>query len=589
MAIEKSFIEDIDKKNLLPARLIRGYEIGLIEEIIVPPEGEQYPDFCFLGLKEIEGSPFFKIGKDKIPLFADREITYQGQPIFIASHPDPRILKELCDRFEIKIAPSKKQKNSQPRIHKEIIYSKGVDRIFNSAQEILEKTYQTGVQNHYALGHQGAAAIPNKEGIAIIAPTEWNELVETNVADALKIPQKKVSFQSSKRTPAFGTKCWYPALIATQVALLAQKTQKGVRLLFSKEEDILQTTRRSPYQITIKTALKNNEIIAHKLSIKIAGGAYPVFSTPLLEIIEKSIAFLYKKIPVAYKISILETSHSSLDFFSGSGLAPLFFAIERQMDEIANFLKVSPLSLRENYIHPSFFETRLKILIDHCKKNSDYQRKQIAYDQQNKLYYSQPDKALQTLQHQRGIGIALAWQGNSPEQKEFPEFLFDRTLITRQPQKEDKNETLFKFLTFGAACAEVSINPISLEIIPQQFSIALEVPPQADRKQLTRQILKIIMPVLRWITINQNLNLNNDYPELTIPFPRRLPKINIDFFESKTAVEQGLPDLIFNLLPPAFASAASQALDQSITKLPLLVEDFTHLKETTKQGEKNGI
>lgn len=591
MAVEKSFIEDIDKKNLFPARLIRGFEVGTIKKIIIPPEVQEYPDFYFLGAKEIEDHAFFQIGDEKIPLFAQKEITYPGQPLFIATHPDPRVLKKLCDHFTIEVTSPKEEKPPSLNPYKEITSASGaVQKLFSNAHEIVSNQYQTGIQNHYSLGHQGAVAIPGKENMTIIAPTEWSELVLSNISAALGILPEKITFQPSKRTPAFGTKCWYPALIATQVALLSQKTQKGLRLLFSKEEDLLQTTRRSPYQITIETALNSEkEIIAQRFSIQIAGGAYPLFCDTLLNIIEKSIKGLYKKVPLSYKITILQTPHSALDFFSGSGLAPLFFAIERQMDEISKKVQLSPLSLRQKYFDATFSPEDLTPLLHYCKKQGDYDRKQIAYGHQNKLYHSQTGKGLQTIQRQRGIGIALAWQGSRPDQQLYPEFLFDRIPVTRPPLKKDINETAFEFLTFGVACAEVSINPISLEIIPQQFTIALQAPPNANKKELKLQIQRIIMPALRWITINQDLNLNNDYPELTIPFPRRLPKIDIEFFETETAIEQSLPDLIFNLIPPAFASAASQALAHPITKLPLLVEDFHHLKESPSEGESHGV
>lgn len=583
---ERTYIEDIDKTNFLKGYLVRAKEeLGKIIKIDIPKEVLDYPDFYIAGYDDIPGKKTISIEEDEIPLFAKDVIEYPGQPIFIAAHPDRRILQELCDKITIEVEPIKSVKKDKSEIYKRITGGeKNIEKLFSKAQLKLKHQFSTGTQNHYSLGHQGAIAIPSKEGVAITLSSNLTSFAQESIAATLNVSKEKISIIPTKRPHSFGMKNWYPVLIGAQVALLARKVQKSIRLVFTKEEDLFQTTKRTPIDISIETALdKENNPIAKRFTISIKSGAFPLFTNLISHVYSQSLFGFYEEFPIFYCIEFVKTKEPAMDFFSGYGLSPLFFAIERDIDLIAKRCNFTPLDYRLHLINPLFQRPIILHQIEYCLFASDYKRKQVAYN----LLPNQTDKnTLMTVKRKRGIGIAFCWQGaqlkNSKLQNEF-----FANYETYPEIKSQKNNSPFNYISPGILTIEVEVNPISFEIVPLDISIALQVPIRTNKKAIHHSVLQALLPALRWATTNQNYTKANSYIDLTITPLKRLPNVNIQFFEAEYAIEAPIVDLVFSLVAPAFAAATSQAIEQQIKQVPILAEHF--FEPTQNQEALDGI
>lgn len=588
--ILRSYIEDIDKTNFLKGYLIRAKEkTGKIVKIDIPQEVLDYPDFYIAGYEDLKKTKGIKIGDDEIPLFAKDIIEYPNQPVFIAAHPDRRILQELCEKITIEVEPINPSKKDKPEIYKTISGGeKNIERLLNKGHIKLKNNFSTGTQNHYSLGHQGAIAIPTKDGITITISSDLASFAQNRISSILNIPKEKVSINCTKMPPSFGMKNWYPVVIAAQVALLANKTQKSIRLVFTKEEDLFLTTRRTPVNITIESSLdKEFKVVAKRFTIQIKSGAYPIFTDLISNLYAQSLFGFYEEHPIAYTIEFIKTKESTMDYFSGYGLAPLFFAIERELDIIAKATELSPLELRLHLINPLFQRPIILHQIEYCLFASDYKRKQVAYNLLPNKATKNGKDTLMTVKRKRGIGIAFCWQGSDLKNTKLLADFFTSDSST-QSSKGNKNDFPFNHISPGVLTIEIEANPISLEIVPLHIAIALQVPIRANKRLLEHKVKQTLLPALMWATINQNYTQEASFRELTATPLKTLPQVNIQFFESESASETDIADLVFSLVAPAFAAAASQAMEEEINQVPILAENF--FKAQSKKGEEqNGV
>lgn len=423
---EKPFIEDVYKKSLLHARLIRaGDQCGKVLSIRIPDEILTEPGFYTADASDIPGDRFIVVDGDQVPLFASDEITYPGQPVMIAAHKDQRRLKELCEQILIEVDPvepfilGEKIPDAQllkGRVAAELRQSKGNgDKLIANAATRIEKSYSTGMQEHFYSGRQEVLIEPLKESLVVTGSTEWSHLIRRNVASVLNRPHREILVQSARKSPSFGGKLWFPALLAAQASIIAITSAKPVRLVLSKEEDIRYTTKRAPVLIRRISAMnEEKELVAQKSEVYIDGGAFPVFTQVMMESAVAAESSLSMKPPGSVTVKVIKTSRPSMDFFSGTGVAPILFATQRHEDHLAASVAEEPAAWRMKSLSQMATRGGLVNLIEECCKASDYSRKWIAYGKQ-----SRAELPLKTLRRERGIGLSTGFQGNGLIHKSY--------------------------------------------------------------------------------------------------------------------------------------------------------------------------
>lgn len=671
---ERIYIEDIDKKNLSPAKLIRAERlVGDIISINIPSEVLRTPNFFIAGAKDIPGSKTIDVDGDLIPLFASSKIEYPGQPVFIATHPDSKMLNYLCSRIEIVVKGAPlfllttqipDPKILQKQLYKEKIVinqKKKLESLFEEAEKIIDKTYKTGPQEHFSSGCQGVIIENTKEGIQITTSTEWINLVKKNTANVLKLEEEKIHVQATKKSPSFYGKLWYPALLAAQLSVLARKSKKSLQLLLTKKDEILYTTKRAPMLIHKSSAFNSQkELVAEKTEILIDGGAFPVFSYIMEETVLAGAQNIYKKIPSQIIIKIIRTSNPTMDFLSGTALAPILFAVERHEDQIAAFLGLTSMEWRIQHLSSVPQGKEITKLLLSVAQKVDYNRKQSIHQ-----FNQNSPHTLKTIQAVKGVGIACGFQGNGIIHKDYPNpqynirihmknedsldfytstipssnktiniwkkdlsesfninpkginiintssdtslnggppFLYNRLfsnhLLIQQAAKQLKSQRRakqfpielelsmeetqqttkdlppFRTITCGAVTVEVKINPISNEIEPQKINIAINCGKLQNRKYAIQRIKIALEQSLHWILTDQSLEQFNKHIDFTLPPLMHLPKIDIQLNEKEEIHPKGIVELIFNIVPAAFAAATSQALNKQVQELPISLKNM---------------
>jgi CO/xanthine dehydrogenase Mo-binding subunit len=225
------------------------------------------------------------------------------------------------------------------------------------------------------------------------------------------LPAERVRVVQMETGGAFGGKEDYPSMIAGHAALLAMKSGKPVKVIYDRMEDMVATTKRHPSRTRHRTAVdKDGKILGGEIDFTIDGGAYKTLSPVVLSrgAIHAGGPYYWPSIRIRAKAVATNTPPQGA--FRGFGAPQSLFAMERQMDRIAEVVGLSPVEIRRrNFLKPGQTTTTgqvvredidLSKLLDRALELSDYHAKKQKFAEEN------PRR-----NHKKGLGIATVLHG----------------------------------------------------------------------------------------------------------------------------------------------------------------------------------
>jgi CO/xanthine dehydrogenase Mo-binding subunit len=205
----------------------------------------------------------------------------------------------------------------------------------------------------------------------------------------------------------FGGKEEYPSMIAGHAALLAWKAKRPVKMIYGREEDVAATTKRHPAVTRHRTAVaRDGTLLGCEIDIVMDGGAYVTLSPVVASrgVLHAGGAYRWPHALIDCRVVMTNTPPNGA--FRGFGVPQTLFAVEAQMEKVAQELGMDPLALRrKNVLHiGDVLPTGQKLessvsareVLDAAAARSGYERKRAAPSSGNK---------------RRGIGLSLAFHG----------------------------------------------------------------------------------------------------------------------------------------------------------------------------------
>src|SRR5438067_6393942 len=168
------------------------------------------------------------------------------------------------------------------------------------------------------------------------------------------LPAEKVRVVQVETGDACAGKEEYPSMIAGHAALLAMKSGRSVKIVYDRMEDMAATTKRHPSRTRHRTAVsKDGRILGGEIEFTIDGGAYATLSSVVLSrgTIHAGGPYYWPNVRIRAKaVAINAPPHGA---FRGFGAPQSLFAMERQMDRIAQVVGISPVEVRRrNFLKP---------------------------------------------------------------------------------------------------------------------------------------------------------------------------------------------------------------------------------------------
>ncbi|WP_448577883.1 xanthine dehydrogenase family protein molybdopterin-binding subunit [Thermosphaera sp.] len=287
-----------------------------------------------------------------------------------------------------------------------------VEKAFKEASVVVENEYRTPMQEHAYLEPEAAIAIPEPDGsVTIYAKTQCPFDTRRAVSNVLGLPFNMVRVIAPALGGGFGGAEDVGNEIAAKAALVALALKKTAIVLHTREESIIGHTKRHPMVAKYRhAASRDGTLLAVDADIVLDTGAYASLG-PFVgwrAVVHSTGPYKVKNARV--DLAVVYTNRIPAGAFRGFGNPQVTFAVERQMDLLAEELGMDPVEFRLKNILRNGDRTVHGQLLDHGVGLEDAIKRALeisGWSEKRKLYSTLKGPV------RRGIGIALMYHGNS--------------------------------------------------------------------------------------------------------------------------------------------------------------------------------
>ncbi|XP_030133584.3 aldehyde oxidase isoform X3 [Taeniopygia guttata] len=153
-----------------------------------------------------------------------------------------------------------------------------VDEAFETVDNIVEGEICIGGQKHFYMETQSMLAVPKGEDkeMDLYVSTQHPAIIQEMVAASLGVPANRIMCHVKRVGGAFGGKILRTGLLASVAAVAANKTSRAVRLILSREDDMVILGGRHPFMAKYKVGFMNDgRITAVDAKYYVNGGCTP--------------------------------------------------------------------------------------------------------------------------------------------------------------------------------------------------------------------------------------------------------------------------------------------------------------------------
>jgi len=311
---------------------------------------------------DVEPRPF-GFAKDQTALKRGKVRCIRDEIAAVAAE-TPEIAEEALALIEVEYEelpavfdPLKALEPGAPLVHEELNtnrhhlryqFSHGdVDRALAEAAAVVEDTYRLGFVTPACMGTMVAIADWEPAGnLTMWTTTQVPFLYQRDLGEALGIGGDRIRVMQPPVGGNFGRGLdLYPIDIIA--ALLARAARRPVKIEFDRLEEFLACPTREACAIRLRTAAdREGRLLARDAHVTIDGGAYTSWGSTTPFVMLSTVSGLYRVPNVRFDTTIAYTNNPYSGSMRGYGNPESTFAVESQMDDLADRLGIDRLELR---------------------------------------------------------------------------------------------------------------------------------------------------------------------------------------------------------------------------------------------------
>lgn len=290
------------------------------------------------------------------PLLATTQVNYVGEVVAVVAGVSKEAVQKALPLVRVNYEQQQPILSIKEAIEQQSfigttkeIATGDVDTALAASPHTLSGTITLKGAEHFYLENQTAIAYPQEDGgLEIHSSTQHPTEVQMMVAECLGLPHSAVVCIAHRLGGGFGGKETQAAPFAVYAALVAHHSKKPARLVLTKDEDMLMTGKRNPYEIHYRVGFDNDGMI-HALDCQFYGdgGAYADLSTSILERAMAHVDNAYFLPNARIKGLVCRTNFHAHTAFRGFGGPKGVALIEHIMEEIGYALKIDALDIRK--------------------------------------------------------------------------------------------------------------------------------------------------------------------------------------------------------------------------------------------------
>lgn len=289
-------------------------------------------------------------------LLAEGEVIFVGQPIFLVAANSREAARKAArlGRIEYKPLPAHLTIGAAQDAGSVIEPTQRMARGdaaagLGRAKHRLSGQFQIGGQEHFYLEGQVAMAWPGEDGqLHVLSSTQHPSEIQHLVADMLGRSSADITVAVRRMGGAFGGKESQAAPFAAAAALVADLTGRPARFRCDRDDDIALTGKRHDFAIAYEVGFDDDgRISAAKLRLASLCGCTADLSPAINDRAMFHSDNCYFLPEVEILSERLRTNTVSNTAFRGFGGPQGMLMIERAMDDIAAYLGLDPLDVRQ--------------------------------------------------------------------------------------------------------------------------------------------------------------------------------------------------------------------------------------------------
>jgi xanthine dehydrogenase large subunit len=289
-------------------------------------------------------------------LFAEDEVLYPGQPLFVVAATGTRAARVAARLAKVEteplpalvtIAEALEQGSELETAQRMARGDAGV--AIEGAAHRLSGTIEMGGQEHFYLEGQVALAIPGERGqIHVVSSTQHPSEVQHLIANLLGLRSADVTVEVRRMGGGFGGKETQAAAYAAACALVAAKTGRPAKIRADRDDDMAMTGKRHDFRADYDVGFDGEgRIEGIRIVLASRCGATVDLSLAINDRAMFHADNCYYLPAVEIVSHRLKTHTVSNTAFRGFGGPQGMMAIERVMDAVAAHLGLDPLSVRQ--------------------------------------------------------------------------------------------------------------------------------------------------------------------------------------------------------------------------------------------------
>jgi CO/xanthine dehydrogenase Mo-binding subunit/aerobic-type carbon monoxide dehydrogenase small subunit (CoxS/CutS family) len=311
---------------------------------------------------DVPGEDGFGVFVNDQPVMARDKVRYVGEAVAAVAAESALVAKRALSAIKVEyqplpavFAPDEAMQPGAPVLHDYApdnltthipIRVGDVEKGFAESDLVVEETYATQPIEHAYLEPEAGLAYVDHDGVVTIVSPDQNITHHRHMlARIIAKPISKVRFIMSPVGGGFGGK--EDMIYQGMLALLAMKTHRPVRLVFTREESIVSTAKRHPSRTVLRMGLmRDGRIRALEMKMICDGGAYGLSTEGVMRKAAILAAGPYAIPNVKVDTYGIYTNNTPSGAFRSFGALQTAFATESHLDICAERLSLDPFEIR---------------------------------------------------------------------------------------------------------------------------------------------------------------------------------------------------------------------------------------------------
>ena len=358
-----AFSSDLFAERMLWGHIVRSPHPSAVIRGIDTSAAKRVPGVkAVLTSEDVPGRKTYGLDYPDQPVFASDVVRYQGEPVAAVAAEHPETARRAAAAIVVDYEPIEPVTNPMLALEAEPIHPLG-NVLYRqnirfgdpdvTGAVVIEGYYETGMQDQAPLGPESGLAIPADDGgIDLYVATQWLHVDQDQMAACLALPINKVRVHLAGVGGAFGAR--EDLSMQVQIALLALRTQRPVKIVYDREESFLGHVHRHPAFMWYRHhADADGRLVKLEARVVLDGGAYQSSS---LAVTVNAACFApgpYRMPNAVVESVSVRTNNPPCGAMRGFGATQTNFAYEAQMDKLAARLGLDPIKLRlQNALRP---------------------------------------------------------------------------------------------------------------------------------------------------------------------------------------------------------------------------------------------